>query len=120
MPSVHLGGSTALATKYLPSPVLFANAFRHVQENWSDSLAAASSNGDGEEGVRALAKWSLDTVDYDETIRHLWIEALAGGHRSVNGTDLPQMQAQAEHDHIKATVMGALGTMLHGSRMHRS
>lgn len=108
--AARLGGSTTLVTKYLPNrPVLLANAFRYVQENWSDSLATALSNSDGEERVRALAKWSLDTVDYDETIRHLWIEALAGGHRSVNGIDLPQVQAQAEHDHIMETVIGALG-----------
>lgn len=106
----RLGGSTTLVTKYLPSrPALLANAVRYVNANWSDDLAGALAERNGEDQLRALANWSLNTTGYDDVIRRLWIDALASGERSTGGTDLPREQARAEHDQIRATVTQALG-----------
>lgn len=108
--AARLGGSTTLVTKYLPSrPALLANALRYVRENWAAESAAALGDREGGERVRALARWSLNTSGYDDAIRYLWLEALAGGDRNVDGTDLPLEQAHAEHEWIAATVARALG-----------
>lgn len=108
--AASLGGSTTLVTKYLPTrPLLLGNAFRYVRENWSESSAEALGESTGKERIHALARWSLQTVDDDATIRQLWIEALASGNRAVEGLDLPQLQAHSEHEDIGAIVEQGLG-----------
>ena len=104
----RLAGSTTLITKYLPSrAALLANAFRYVSSNWAEDRDAALRGHAGFESLRALARWSLSTTNYDDAIRGLWLHALSSGHREVDGVDLPHLQARGEHAHIRSVVDAA-------------
>lgn len=108
--AAHMGGSTTLITKYLPTrAALLANASRYVQDHWTDELATALGDRTGVDQLRALAAWSLDTDDYDLPVRRLWLEALSTGQQRANGTDIPLEQARAEHDWIETLVADACG-----------
>lgn len=105
--AARLGGSTTLVTKYLPSRrALLANAFVHVSAHWDDSKAKALGDEVGLERVRALARWSLQTEYYDDSIRRLWVASLANTPEPVDG-DANQREAHDEYDKIRETVAGA-------------
>jgi len=101
----RLGGSTTLVTKYVPSRLaLLLNAFRYVDEQWQRDKTEALDGRTGMDGVRALAEWSMQTNNYDDAIRRLWLEALASRPRDV---DLPREEAQDEFNVIRRTVLAA-------------
>lgn len=75
----ELGGSTTLVTNYVPTRKdLLNNAVEYVTRNWDIDLAKALDGYQGMEKLQALADWSLQTVDFDEAIRRLFIDGLAG------------------------------------------
>ncbi len=100
-----LGGSTTLVTKYVPTRVdLLLNAFAFVSTNWAEDLANALDGKEGMEKLKALAGWSLQTNNYDDAIRALWIDSLAGNPPEAEGDETVQNQAHGEYEFIKAVV----------------
>jgi len=105
----RLGGSTTLVTGFLPSrQALLGNAFRFVNEGWEEEIARALEGKSGFDRVRALAQWSLQTVNFDDAIRRLWMESLSGAPRGSVDEGIPLGdEADEEHRIIAETVSGA-------------
>jgi AcrR family transcriptional regulator len=104
-----LGGSTSLVTKYVPSRIdLLRNAIAFVSTNWDEDLAAALDGREGMSKLRALASWSLQTNNYDDAIRRLWIEALAGtAPEATEEIAAAKEQAQSEYQFVLAVTKEA-------------
>lgn len=104
----QLGGSTTLITKYLPSRIdLLKNAFDYVSMNWVASLTETLDGREGMDKLRALAEWSLQTQNYDDAIRGLWLDAITGNPPKSDQGETVQTQARAEYGFIKETVAEA-------------
>lgn len=103
-----LGGSTTLVTKFVPTRTdLMRNAFEYVAVNWASDLAETLNGTNGMEKLRALAGWSLQTVNYDDAIRSLWIAALSGDPVEAAKEGTVQQQARGEYEFIRATTAEA-------------
>ncbi|HTU15220.1 MAG TPA: TetR family transcriptional regulator C-terminal domain-containing protein [Solirubrobacterales bacterium] len=104
----RLGGSTTLVTKYIPSrTALLANAFEHISAHWQNDLGATLEDQEGMDRLRSLALWSLNTGEFEDAIRRLWIAALAGSPPGPEGGETSRTEAHDEYEFIRETVAGA-------------
>ncbi|HMU27607.1 MAG TPA: hypothetical protein PLB47_09150, partial [Solirubrobacterales bacterium] len=87
---------------------LLRNAIAFVSTNWDEDLAAALDGREGMSKLRALASWSLQTNNYDDAIRRLWIEALAGtAPEATEEIAAAKEQAQSEYQFVLAVTKEA-------------
>jgi AcrR family transcriptional regulator len=76
--SAHMGGSTTLITKFIPSRgELLRNAARYVRRDWDSDLDALLGDREGIDRLRVFAAWMCTTTKYDDVIRRQWVEVIA-------------------------------------------
>ncbi|GLW99349.1 hypothetical protein [Microtetraspora sp. NBRC 16547] len=74
----RLGRSTAFITNYVPSRAqLMVNALERAQRNWSTERAEWLEGRSGLQRLAELARWMCTSSADDQTLRALWIEAIA-------------------------------------------